>query len=295
MNTGDPWPDPYEAEARVLEIQAKLHQWASNDPGRCFDDLYNLVCDPAFLVVAWERVRGNKGARSAGVDGVKPRSIVFGAGTLLTGLQAELKARTFRPLPVRERMIPKASGKLRGLGIPTARDRIVQASLKLVLEPILEADFKPCSYGFRPRRRTQDAIAEIHFFGVHLPVEEVPREHRRQGADDHKAGDEQLAGRTSGPAEPGPAGLDQLLPAWSVQGDLQLPASLCMAQGGELASPQAPACQLEVAPRSLPTQVVADGGWGQDVRPIGGDGEPLPLPGRSHPLALERAHGSWDS
>ena len=85
MNTGDPWPDPYEAEARVLEIQAKLHQWASNDPGRCFDDLYNLVCDPAFLVVAWERVRGNKGARSAGVDGVKPRSIVFGAGTLLTG------------------------------------------------------------------------------------------------------------------------------------------------------------------------------------------------------------------
>ena len=128
-----------------------------------------------------------------------------------------------------------------------------------------------------------------------LPVEEVPREHRRQGADDHKAGDEQLAGRTSGPAEPGPAGLDQLLPAWSVQGDLQLPASLCMAQGGELASPQAPACQLEVAPRSLPTQVVADGGWGQDVRPIGGDGEPLPLPGRSHPLALERAHGSCDS
>ena len=64
-------------------------------------------------------------------------------------------------------MIPKANGKLRGLGIPTARDRVVQASLKLVLEPILEADFKPCSYGFRPRRRTQDAIAEIHFFGSH--------------------------------------------------------------------------------------------------------------------------------
>ena len=103
------------------------------------------------------------------VDGraIRANSLVRRRYPSTTGLQAELKARTFRPLPVRERMIPKASGKLRGLGIPTARDRIVQASLKLVLEPILEADFKPCSYGFRPRRRTQDAIAEIHFFGSH--------------------------------------------------------------------------------------------------------------------------------
>ena len=167
MNTDVSWPDLDEAESRVLKIQTKLHRWASDDPSRCFKDLYNLVCDPAFLVVAWERVRGNRGARSAGVDGVKPRSIVFGSETLLVGLRAELKARAFRPLPVRERMIPKANGKLRGLGIPTARDRVIQASLKLVLEPILEADFKPCSYGFRPRRRTQDAIAEIHFFGTH--------------------------------------------------------------------------------------------------------------------------------
>jgi RNA-directed DNA polymerase len=67
-------------------------------------------------------------------------------------------------MPVRESMIPNASGKLRRLGIPTAADRVVRASLKLVLEPIFEADFKPCSYGFRPKRRTQDAIAEIHFF-----------------------------------------------------------------------------------------------------------------------------------
>ena len=95
---------------------------------------------------------------------MKPRSIVFGAGALLTELRAELKARTFQPLPVRERMIPKADGKLRMLGIASARDRVVQAALKLVLEPILEADFRPCSYGFRPRRRAQDAIAEIHFF-----------------------------------------------------------------------------------------------------------------------------------
>ena len=95
MNTEASWPSPDEAWSRVLKIQTKLHQWALDGPDRQFDDLYNLVFDPAFLVVAWERVRGNRGARSAGVDGVKPRSIVFGAGTLLNGLRAELKTRTF--------------------------------------------------------------------------------------------------------------------------------------------------------------------------------------------------------
>lgn len=164
MNTDAPWPDLDEAESRVLGIQTKLHQWATDSPNRRFDDLYNLVCDPAFLAVAWARVRGNRGARSAGVDGVAPRSIVFGRERFLVGLRDDLKARRFHPLPVRERMIPKSGGKLRSLGIPTARDRVVQASLKLVLEPIFEADFKPCSYGFRPNRRAQDAITEIHFF-----------------------------------------------------------------------------------------------------------------------------------
>ncbi|HSH59066.1 MAG TPA: reverse transcriptase domain-containing protein [Acidimicrobiales bacterium] len=67
------------------------------------------------------------------------------------------------PLPGRERMIPKTGGKLRRLGIPTVRDRVVQAALKLVLEPIFEANFRPCSYGFRPKRPDQDAIAEIHY------------------------------------------------------------------------------------------------------------------------------------
>ncbi len=71
------------------------------------------------------------------------------------------------PLPVREQMIPKSGGKFRRLGIPAARDRVVQASLKLVLEPIFEADFRPCSYGFRPKRRAQDAIAEIHHMASH--------------------------------------------------------------------------------------------------------------------------------
>lgn len=166
MNTDASWPDLDEAESRVLKIQTKLHQWATDSPDHRFDDLFNLVADPAFLTVAWHRVRGNRGARSAGVDGVKPRSILFGKEAFLVRLRDDLKAGTFAPLPVRERMIPKANGKLRSLGIPTARDRTVQAALKLILEPIFEADFTPCSYGFRPRRRAQDAIAEIHMFAT---------------------------------------------------------------------------------------------------------------------------------
>ncbi|MFZ1115673.1 MAG: reverse transcriptase domain-containing protein [Propionibacteriaceae bacterium] len=165
MNTDVLWPDRELAESQVLRIQAKLHQWAVDDPDRRFDDLFNLVCDPAVLVVAWARVRGNRGKRSAGVDGLQPQSIFSAEEGFLPQLREDLKARQFAPLPVRERMIPKpGSSKLRRLGIPTARDRTVQAALKLVLEPIFEADFKPCSYGFRPRRRAHDAIAEIHQF-----------------------------------------------------------------------------------------------------------------------------------
>ena len=166
MNTDAPWPGLEEARSRVLGIQAKLHQWSTDSPDRRFCDLSNLVCDPAFLVVGWDRVRGNRGARTAGVDGVKPRSVDCGGEEFLRELRDDLKARRFAPLPVRERMIPKASGKLRRLGIPTARDRVVQASLKLVLEPIFEADFDPCSYGFRPMRRAQDAIEEIRHFSA---------------------------------------------------------------------------------------------------------------------------------
>jgi RNA-directed DNA polymerase len=143
------------AEVRVLEIQAKLHRWARDDPHRRFDDLFNLAVDPAFLLVAWDRVRGNKGAKTAGVDGRTAGSIAVwtGVGEFLDGLRISLKDRSFRPLPVRERLIPKAGGKLRRLGIATITDRVVQASLKLVLEPIFEADFLPCSYGFvRPEQ-----------------------------------------------------------------------------------------------------------------------------------------------
>jgi RNA-directed DNA polymerase len=153
------------AEGRVLGIQTKLHRWAREAPHRVFDDLFNLVADPAFLQVAWDRVRSNKGARTAGVDGQTAASIVarVGVGEFLDALRASLKQRSFRPLPVRERMIPKQGGKLRRLGIATIADRVVQASLKLVLEPIFEADFLPCSYGFRPMRRAHDAVAEIRY------------------------------------------------------------------------------------------------------------------------------------
>ena len=166
MNTGAPGPTAEQAAARVLRMQTKLHQWAVADPDRRFDDLFNLVADPAFLLVAWGRVRGNRGARTAGVDGIVVRRVEAGCGVeeFLAELRADLKARRFVPLPVRERMIPKSGGKLRRLGIPAVRDRVVQAALKLVLEPIFEADFHPCSYGFRPKRRAHDAIAEIHQF-----------------------------------------------------------------------------------------------------------------------------------
>jgi RNA-directed DNA polymerase len=151
-------------------MQAKLHRWAAADAGRRFDDLFNLVHDPATLMMAYDRVAANRGARTPGVDGLTVADVEeqTGVSGFLGSLRAQLKAGTFCPLPVRERKIPKpgGSGKVRRPGIPAVADRVVQAALKLVLEPIFEADFKPVSYGFRPRRRAQDAIAEIHFYGT---------------------------------------------------------------------------------------------------------------------------------
>ena len=156
------------ARRRVLEIQAKLHRWARDDPHRRFDDVFNLVADPAFLLVAWDRVRHNKGAKTAGVDGQSAYYVqaVLGVEEFLDRLRTALRDRSFRPVPVREQMIPKAGGKQRRLGIATVTDRVVQASLTLVLEPILEADFLPCSYGFRPGRRAHDAIAEARYLAT---------------------------------------------------------------------------------------------------------------------------------
>lgn len=153
------------AVSRVLMMQSKLHRWAAADPGRRFDDVFNLVYDPAFLLVAWDRVKWNQGGRTAGVDKVVPRMISDEqANVMLANIAERIRHQEFTPLPVRAVQIPKANGKMRQLGIPTVADRVVQASLKLVLEPIFEADFDPASYGFRPYRRAQDAIAEIHKF-----------------------------------------------------------------------------------------------------------------------------------
>src|SRR5680860_843424 len=110
VNTDDLDYALFEAERRVLEIQTKLHRWAGDDSGRRFDDLFNLVADPAFLLVAWGRVRGNKGARTAGVDGHTASSValLMGVEDFLDRLRAALRDRSFRRLPVRERMLRKA-------------------------------------------------------------------------------------------------------------------------------------------------------------------------------------------
>lgn len=157
------WPDENSAYEVVRRMQTKLHRWAVSDPDRRFDDLYNLVYDPAFLVHAFERVAGNAGAKTPGIDRVTVTYIrnQVGVGAFLEHVRGLLKSRTLSPVPVRRVEIPKSSGKLRKLGIPTVTDRVVQAAVKLVVEPIFEADFLPCSYGFRPNRRAQDAVAEI--------------------------------------------------------------------------------------------------------------------------------------
>jgi len=146
-------------------MQTKLHSWAGADASRRFDDLFNLVYDRSFLMAAWERVSTNAGARTAGVDKATVGWIETHIGVVpfLDSIREALKSGTYRPVEVRRVAIPKgSSGKLRKLGIPTVTDRVVQTALKEVLEPIFEADFLPCSYGFRPKRRQHDATAEIH-------------------------------------------------------------------------------------------------------------------------------------
>ena len=129
-----------EARQRVLDHQRKLHRWAKDGPARRFDDLFNLVCDRATLVVAWQRVTTNKGAKTAGVDG-ETRTTIEQQGTdaFLEDLRSSLKDGSFQPLPVRERRIPKKGGKqYRRLGIPTVRDRVAP-STPAVLAPLLRA------------------------------------------------------------------------------------------------------------------------------------------------------------
>jgi group II intron reverse transcriptase/maturase len=146
---------------RVRELQRTLYRAAKADPGRRFHALYDKVYRRDVLERAWGQVRANRGA--AGIDRVTLAAVEqYGVSRLLDELAAELKEGSYRPLPARRVLIPKpGSQERRPLSIPTVRDRIVQSAAKTVIEPIFEADFEPCSFGFRPKRSAHDALQLI--------------------------------------------------------------------------------------------------------------------------------------
>ena len=146
----------------VDEMQKKLSQKAATDPEHHFGNLYGLLCNVVWLRVAAHATLRNKGSETAGIDGMTKSNFLGDFDGYINRLQASLKAKTFEPVPVRRVYIPKPnSEKKRQLGIPILLDRIVQEALRMVLEPIWEADFSIHSYGFRPNRSTYDAITYI--------------------------------------------------------------------------------------------------------------------------------------
>ncbi len=144
----------------VRALQHALYRAAKADPGRRFHALYDKVSRSDVLWRAWVMVRRNNGA--PGIDKITLAAVEeYGITRLLDELAAELREGRYRPAPARRVYIPKPgapAGEQRPLSIPSVRDRIVQAAAKIVLEPVFEADFLPCSFGFRPRRSAHDAL-----------------------------------------------------------------------------------------------------------------------------------------
>lgn len=158
MNAGTP---ANYTKVKVRQLQNTLYLASKANPKRRFHALYDKVYREDVLRMAWIRVKANGG--SAGVDQESIDYIVqeYGEERMLQECQRVLVNKTYRASPVRRHEIPKADGKMRPLGIPTVRDRVVQMAAKIVLEPIFEADFQDCSFGFRPRRSQHDAIRRI--------------------------------------------------------------------------------------------------------------------------------------
>lgn len=149
---------------KVRSLQRKLFAAAKCNRKRRFHALYDRIWRGDVLLEAWKRVRANRGA--AGIDGESIAAIeAAGVDSFLEEIQQQLKEGKYRASPVRRQYIPKPDGRQRPLGIPTVKDRVVQQAAKLVLEPIFEADFKPCSFGFRPKRSATQAKEELRMTG----------------------------------------------------------------------------------------------------------------------------------